>query len=60
MFSRLQQHEGRTTRSQTRIDEETEETVESSAHRSRCVAMIALALNALITINEKGCWFRVN
>ena len=28
--------------------EKTEQTVESSAHRSRCVGMIALSLNALI------------
>ena len=39
-------HEGRITRSH----EETEETVESPAHRSRCFGMIALALSALIAI----------
>ena len=52
----LQQLEWRTTRSQTRSHEETEETIERSAHRSRGVAMIALALNALIAIKGLLVW----
>ena len=40
----------------TSHEETAEETVESSAHRSRCVGMIALALNALIAKQGLLVW----
>ena len=40
----------------TSHEETEEETVESSAHRSRCVGMIALAFNALIAKQGLLVW----